>query len=192
MAAENILVTGHTGVLGNELMKLAPNMIGISRSNGYDLANLKPTAMEELWELHGPITHVVHCANLRSINNLELQTADQAADAYKVAVYSACEIYKQLTPLWKNVKLDKSLTLISSVSGTYYCGANQVIYGPLKAAQISLATYLDSLSDVRCNVVIPDGFPRYIPTQRVVDAISRCMNDIRLRRANIVIDRHLS
>lgn len=65
-----MIVTGHTRGIGKHILQQFPGSIGCSRSNGYDIGNVKP-----LIELAADHNVFVNCAHGRGFQQAELMMA---------------------------------------------------------------------------------------------------------------------
>lgn len=190
---ERIIFTGLTGTLGKEFLAKYSDkydIIGVDRKT-HDLS--KKIKIDCLPSLQGnglPFTHAVFSANSCAQKKLIEYTDKEITAAMNVAIGSVITMVQQLVKSWEGSTNDKTITIISSVSGLKPYGLNQVLYGTIKAAQLAmvdqLATQLQPLN-VRVNAIVPTAFPRIVSTAIVAAAIDELIS-YRHNRFKYLID----
>jgi NADP-dependent 3-hydroxy acid dehydrogenase YdfG len=137
-----VSITGHTKGIGKAIANLYTDVIGFSRSNGYDIGN--PVDVQRI------VTESAHCDVF--VNNAYHSTAQTV-------------IFESLLELWHT---DPSKTIVNINSRTIYNGPNQRQYTTDKKLLRSSAVNAIRDVDRKCRVInINPGYIKTDMTQAV-------------------------
>lgn len=183
-----VVITGHTGRLGSALCTALLDdytVVGLARrplmldrviNVTCDLAvpGAVITALDDVFDKHD-VVHIIHAANACRWAKLDTLTIQNFQHGFQVGVFSAFELAQCAQRRWGSKPLSRrSLMLVSSIAALKVYGEQQALYGPMKAAQATLASQLAvqlAPLNTRVNSLLPNSFPSIVKTEAVVNRI---------------------
>lgn len=133
-----ISITGHTRGIGKAIAELYPDVLGFSRSNGYDISD--PASVQKI------ITESAHCDVF--VNN-----------AYHN--FTQCDLLEGMFKLWQN---DPSKTIVNIISRARYGLGQAKFYGQTKIKLYDKAKNM-MFTPKKCRIININ--PGYVKTDMV-------------------------